>query len=824
MIMNINLIVCVDSDYGIAKNGMIPWHYKSDLQYFKELTMYNIIIMGYNTFISLPNQKPLKNRLHIVLTTKNISTLTEYDNVIYFNSISDILNYLNNNKETNNNIWVIGGVSIYNAFLKLQIINKIYMTVINDKIYNCDKFFNIKYLKYFTKESNINIKDSDKNKFQKKSYNGLIEEIKQDVLSYIIYRYNNKEESTYLYTIDKILHKGIYKLDRTNIGTLSLFGKSFKYNIKNYRLPLFTHRKMFVRGIIEELLFFISGKTDTKILENKKVNIWKGNTSREFLDSRNLQHLKEGDMGAGYSFQLRHFGANYINAETDYTYQGFDQLKYVIDLIKNDPNSRRILFSYWNPCDLDKVALPSCFIENTLVLTEKGYKKIQNISTDDTVYTHKGNWKKVNNIQRKNYKGNLYILNCYANNKLIKTTEEHPFYVCEYIKDDKRFIKTNKFSWCKAKDLNIYKHLLCCPINKNKSYKTFQFTVDDNEITIELNEDEFYYHLGYYLKKGYYMNDNYYLTIHHKDIKYLADKLKCFKLEVYIDQNDKTTYKILNKYWYPILKEFTFANNTHIKEINYNKVIPEWIQDLPDNALLNFLNGYNNMENALLNELYTNKSYIIHSKHVAFSLQRIYAKLRIYIKIEFLPYYNNEKFIYKLTPDYRYNHDLIDDNYIYFVIKHINKKYKEIPVYNFEVADDNSYIVQNITVHNCHILYQFYTDPEKKELSCSFYQRSSDFVLAADFNIVSAAMLTFMICHLTGYKPKKLIHNIGDIHIYKSHIEETKKILKNKPLPFPICEINDPDNKIKNIEDFTIENFKILLYNSYDRYKFTMAV
>jgi thymidylate synthase len=119
---------------------------------------------------------------------------------------------------------------------------------------------------------------------------------------------------------------------------------------------------MFYKGIIKELLFFISGKTNSKILENEGVNIWKGNTSREFLDSRGLNHLKEGDMGASYPFQLRHWNAEYINCDTDYTNQGFDQLQYVIDEIKNNPTSRRILFNYWNPSYLDKTCLPSCHL------------------------------------------------------------------------------------------------------------------------------------------------------------------------------------------------------------------------------------------------------------------------------------------------------------------------------------------------------------------------------------------------------------------------------------------------------------------------------
>jgi thymidylate synthase len=162
--------------------------------------------------------------------------------------------------------------------------------------------------------------------------------------------------------LNKILTKGIYKLDRTNIGILSVFGKQLKFNVRNWRLPLYTHRKIFVRGIIEELLFFISGQTDTKLLENKKVNIWKGHTSREFLESRNLQHYDEGEYGPMYGYLLRHWGYPYQGKMHDYTNKGIDQLEYVINEIKTNPTSRRILFSYWNPSVFAEQPLYTCHI------------------------------------------------------------------------------------------------------------------------------------------------------------------------------------------------------------------------------------------------------------------------------------------------------------------------------------------------------------------------------------------------------------------------------------------------------------------------------
>ena len=317
--MFFNLIVCCDLKYGIGKHNNIPWKFTKDIKHFKMLTLgnrtledkYNIVIMGKNTYDLIPNYyRPLKNRINIILS-KSINptekyNLEDYDyiinNPIFFNNINFLLLYINAISSFINECFIIGGSQIYNIFLDLKLINKIFLTKINDATHNCDTIFNFdKYKKHFKLIESNYFRDIDK-------CNGVL-----NSLMYCIYSYNNKEEYIFINTVHKILNKGIYNLDRSKVGTLSIFGKSFTYDIRNYRLPLFTHRKVFLRGIIEELLFFISGSTDTKILENKGVNIWKGHTSREYLDSRGLTHLKEGDMGSGYSHQLRNWGGNSIN-------------------------------------------------------------------------------------------------------------------------------------------------------------------------------------------------------------------------------------------------------------------------------------------------------------------------------------------------------------------------------------------------------------------------------------------------------------------------------------------------------------------------------
>lgn len=117
---------------------------------------------------------------------------------------------------------------------------------------------------------------------------------------------------------------------------------------------------MFLRAVIAELLWFVSGCTSSRALSDQGIKIWDGNGSREYLDSVGLSHREEGDLGPVYGFQWRHFGAEYKDADTEYAGQGVDQLAEVVDKLKNKPYDRRIILSAWNPADLKKMALPPC--------------------------------------------------------------------------------------------------------------------------------------------------------------------------------------------------------------------------------------------------------------------------------------------------------------------------------------------------------------------------------------------------------------------------------------------------------------------------------
>ena len=165
----------------------------------------------------------------------------------------------------------------------------------------------------------------------------------------------NNNEKTYIKELDNILFTGTKRQTR-NYTTISKFGIKLDFNIE-HNFPLLTTKKMFWKGICLELLWFINGCTNSKILEDQGVNIWKKNSSKEYLDSINLNDYEEGDCGPIYGYQWRNFGAKYKSEET-----GFDQLQECINLIKNDPTSRRIFMSAWNPNQLNEMCLPPCHV------------------------------------------------------------------------------------------------------------------------------------------------------------------------------------------------------------------------------------------------------------------------------------------------------------------------------------------------------------------------------------------------------------------------------------------------------------------------------
>lgn len=171
----------------------------------------------------------------------------------------------------------------------------------------------------------------------------------------------------YLDLCKKVLEEGHYKDDRTGTGTISYFGAQMRFDLED-GFPLLTTKRVHLKSIIHELLWFIKGDTNIKYLVDNDVRIWNEWPFEKYRKSNDYQNetmdefvekikkdsefaKKYGDLGPVYGKQWRNFGTDD---------RSVDQLKDVINQIKTNPNSRRLIVCAWNPLDVDKMALPPC--------------------------------------------------------------------------------------------------------------------------------------------------------------------------------------------------------------------------------------------------------------------------------------------------------------------------------------------------------------------------------------------------------------------------------------------------------------------------------
>ena len=340
--MKIYLILASTANYGIGFNNQIPWKNKTDLKYFSKLTRTgnNAIIFGKNTYLNVNN---LKDR-DIYVLSKDKTIPNSFDN------LKDILDRCSNY----DNVWIAGGAQLYDHVLKnhSHLLDGIFHNIILENV-ECDVFVNEKINILTPYISNLKNENIIFNIYLKKPLsNDLLNVIRE-----FIPIPKNQLDIDYLNLIKTILEEGETRTSR-NAKTISKFSHKLDIDLSQ-GFPLLTTKKVFFKGVIEELLWFIKGNTNSLDLEDKGVNIWKLNTTREFLDSLNLNY-PIGMGGPIYGWQWRKFGQKYL--DKDGVNQGFDQLEFIINEIKTNPSSRRLFMSAWNPNQLKDMCLPPCHV------------------------------------------------------------------------------------------------------------------------------------------------------------------------------------------------------------------------------------------------------------------------------------------------------------------------------------------------------------------------------------------------------------------------------------------------------------------------------
>ena len=358
MLSRFSVILATTPNGDIGYKGKIPWDLKDEIQHFRATTKglgNNCVIMGRKTWDSLPIEaRPLKDRTNIVITRSDARELrNRFPSGFFVNSFKEALEVASAGsfRET----WVIGGAEIYSIAL-------------TDYLYLCDKIVHT-----VVKMTSLSTNMFDA-KVDIRVFKDMKTEPVKSTVEYTVKKYTPGEihgETQYINLCNNILENGTSFNDRRTgkvMRTLA-FPQELSFDLTK-GFPALTTKRMALKNTVRELLWFLSGCTDSKVLEEKGCDFWKLNAEQKTLDKLELP-WKDGDCGPIYGFQWRHAGAEYTGCDGDYTGQGVDQIKNLIEGLKNNPMSRRHIISAWNVKDLNKMCLPPCHVMSQFIVEQE---------------------------------------------------------------------------------------------------------------------------------------------------------------------------------------------------------------------------------------------------------------------------------------------------------------------------------------------------------------------------------------------------------------------------------------------------------------------
>ena len=354
----VNIIVAVgnyvvNKGYPIGKDGGIPWHNSLDMKWFKETTTGHPVIMGRKTFETIG--KPLPNRTNIVIT-KNNDLWPDNAGIRVCDTVEKAIDFA---KAIDNEIFIIGGESIYRYVLENNLVDKILVDFLAEEVDNATSFFPDVF---------------SSNDWFENSRPLEIESRKAYAMEYVrAMGQNNHVDEQYLKLVNDTIEHGAEKDTRAG-KTRSVFGRQLRFNLKE-GLPMLTTKKMFSKGVIHELLWFLKGDTNIKYLVDNGVHIWDDDAYRYFLQTickkpgagnemdkeEFLKHVLIGDewyFFADKSYRFGDLGPVYGHQWRNWN--GVDQVKEVVEKLRNNPDDRRIMISAWNVGEIKDMALPPC--------------------------------------------------------------------------------------------------------------------------------------------------------------------------------------------------------------------------------------------------------------------------------------------------------------------------------------------------------------------------------------------------------------------------------------------------------------------------------
>jgi dihydrofolate reductase/thymidylate synthase len=292
---------------GIGIENRIPWRMKEDMDFFKRVTTstsvpdkVNAVIMGRRTWDSIPSKfKPLPGRKNVVLSSdENLrERLSLPDEVSTATSFQQALEDLFKDEKIEG-VFAIGGQQVYQDALNSEWCKTIYATEIYGSFPNVDTFFpTIPATNFALKYRSAKQTNTEGISYAFTEYSRVTDGEYPLPLAPTTPVVANPEEMQYLNLVREIIHTGVLRGDRTGTGTVSKFGVQMRFSLRDNTFPLITTKRVFWRGVAEELIWFVQGCTNANKLREKDIHIWDGNGSREFLDKLGLTDREEGDLG-----------------------------------------------------------------------------------------------------------------------------------------------------------------------------------------------------------------------------------------------------------------------------------------------------------------------------------------------------------------------------------------------------------------------------------------------------------------------------------------------------------------------------------------------
>lgn len=611
--------------------------------------------------------------------------------------------------------------------------------------------------------------------------------------------------------------------ERTGTGTIKRFGLSYMVDV-GARFPILTTKKVFFSSVVAEYLFFLTGATNVEELA-EYTGVWD-----EWAD-------EDGNLETAYGRFWRSFphipvlgqrpGEAYSVYDDDhYSAGGIDQIKHVIQNIKENPHSRRHHVTAWHPDNALASKLPPCFTGDMVVATANGtYKPIGEVVEGDRVYTGSGEIYEVSRVWESDHSGFVEKIDTHYLPKPIKCTPNH-----EILVKDK--------GWMEAKDIQSGDRI---GIKRDKrsvipvhEYTYYNDTPRETTHQHELTKEDFWT-LGYFVGDGWCStpesgNWRVCFSVNDEDKDDILLRIrKTIKVSKKPNQGvNVTTYQVRSKKWIKLFQEF--GHKAH------NKRIPDWVLAAPKEYVDSFLQGYLTADGYSIEGRYQATTV---SSHLAHGLAHLSAKLGYAVSINSQQRPNttviegrtvNQRDTYSLYLFSRNSfYAEVDDDYVWVMVKdHRRTVVENKTVYDLEVETNHTYTVQNAVVHNCHHSFTFYVGNQRR-LHIEVHQRSGDLALGVPFNMSGYALVLNLIAREVGLEPGLLKHNITDAHIYHNHLEGVVEQIK-RPSKHTI---GDPTlslsgglegKSIFDLELSDVEHFSLEGYDHHDPIKFDVAV